>query len=319
MKSIMQLRTLALLAFCAWGQIRAQDINAYSYWIDDDVSAAVTIPVTPAPIYTLTTPIPTSALDPGFHKISIMFRDANSKWSVITERYFSKSGKNMTAYHYWFDDDLSTLTNATATSFATLDLSTSLPTTTLGPGIHKVSMQFKNGDNSWSEVTERYFSKTGADMTAWQYWFDDNVGALVETPIGPSTTVNVMANVDASAFISGSHNITWRSKDALGSWSVPVSQDFDVYTGIAEIPGLESALLMPNPADDHIQMRLEASSAELSYAVLDACGRMMSGKEWLAFAGMTLRSIDVSNFAPGVYQLRLIGRNGVKCMPFIKR
>ncbi|MEO8733969.1 MAG: T9SS type A sorting domain-containing protein [Flavobacteriales bacterium] len=319
MKSIKQLRALALLAFCAWGQIRAQDINAYSYWIDDDVSAAMTISVPPAPIYTLSTPIPTSALYPGFHKLSIMFRDANSQWSVVTERYFSKSGKNMTAYQYWFDDDLASLINATATSSATLDISAALPTTTLGPGMHKVSMQFKNGDNSWSEVTERYFSKAGVDMTAWQFWFDDNVGALVETPIGPSTTINVIANVDASAFISGSHNITWRSKDASGNWSVPVSQDFDVYTGIAEIPGLESVLLMPNPADDHIQMRLQSSSVELSYDVLDASGRTMLGKERLDLAGTTLRTIDVSAFAPGVYQLRLIGANGVKCMPFIKR
>ncbi|MFZ1618239.1 MAG: T9SS type A sorting domain-containing protein, partial [Flavobacteriales bacterium] len=131
--------------------------------------------------------------------------------------------------------------------------------------------------------------------------------------------LNVTTLIDASLLGDGPHTITLRSTDAIGNWSVPLTQAFDVTVGITEIPGLESVVLMPNPAVDQVQLHFDARTAvDLTYDVIDASGRSVRGMERVSISASALRTIDVSKFAPGVYQLRLIGANGMKCMPFIK-
>ncbi len=312
-------RTAVFAAMLGASGLAAQNIEAYQYWFDDDVEGAITTTVAGAPTFELDTPIEADALSAGFHKITIRFRDSNNAWSVITERYFSKSGKDMNAYRYWFDDDVANATTTSVVLAPSLALDQTINTGSLSVGTHKISMEFRNGDGSWSTLTERYFTKGGANLTAWQYWFDDNVGGLVETAAGPNSVINVATDIDASALADGTHNITWRMKDALGSWSVPVSQDFDVVTGIAEIPGLERAILFPNPADDLVQVRFDGAGAEFNFDVLDAIGRTVMPARRAVLAGTAIVTLDLNGLGAGTYHLRLIGPERAKDILFVKR
>lgn len=312
------IRSLALAALLASTSLAAQTIDAYRYWIDGDAANATTNTAS-GTVFTLGTPIPTNTLDPGFHTITLQFRDSNGAWSAPVERYFTKSGEGITAYRYWFDNDVANAVNTTVTSTNTFNLSSAIGTNGLSVGIHKVSMAFRNGDGSWSTIVERYFSKTGADLTAWQYWFDDNVAQLVETNVGPNTTVNVTADLDGSALPWGDHTLTWRMRDALGNWSVPVVQDFYLFTGIEELPGLQQVMLFPNPADDAVRLRFDGDHVELSMDVVDATGRTVIGTQRVDVQGTAVRTIDLSALTAGSYHVRLQGENGVHTLPLIKR
>lgn len=311
-------RPLFLATMLASNGLAAQTIDAYRYWIDGDATNAITNAAN-GNVFTLSTPIPTSTLAPGFHSIDLQFRDSNGAWSAPVERYFSKSGEGITAYRYWYDDEVADAVTTNVANSASFNLSSGIATDALTVGPHKVSMTFRNGDGVWSAIVERYFSKTGAALTAWQYWFDDDVNNLVETAAGPNTAINIATDIDASALSFGTHNITWRMKDALGNWSVPVSQDFSVVTGIAEIPGLERVVLFPNPAGDLAHIRFEGTAAGFQYDVVDADGRSVLAAERAIVAGSTVAELDLVGVRAGMYHLRLIGTKGTRDIVFVKQ
>ncbi|MBK6774798.1 MAG: hypothetical protein IPG74_02735 [Flavobacteriales bacterium] len=44
-------------------------------------------------------------------------------------------------------------------------------------------------------------------MTAYQYWFDDNVSTLVEMTVGATDVIDITTQINAGALIDGSHTI----------------------------------------------------------------------------------------------------------------
>lgn len=227
--------------------------------------------------------------------------------------------QNIDAYRYWIDDDAAAATTVTVPSTPVLALATTLPTSALTVGSHKVSMHFRDTNGAWSVITETYFTKSGAPLSAWQYWFDDNVAALVETPVAPGAVINVLADIDASALAPGMHNLTWRMRDAMGNWSVPVSQDFDLFTVIDEVPDLGRVLLFPNPASERAVIRFEDPVADLLYDVVDAAGRVVIPVQRATVASRGTLEMSIEGWPSGTYQLRLTGNNGVRVVPFVKQ
>jgi PKD repeat protein len=79
-------------------------------------------------------------------------------------------------------------------------------------------------------VLSKFFIKAGAtsssanNITAWQYWFDNQYTSVITTPITPSGTFNLNSNIDASALSDGLHTIHFRFQDELGAWSSVLSR-----------------------------------------------------------------------------------------------
>ncbi|MGV9011737.1 MAG: T9SS type A sorting domain-containing protein [Flavobacteriales bacterium] len=228
--------------------------------------------------------------------------------------------QTINSYRYWFDDNATGAITVAVPVVQDLTLNANIDASMLGKGYHLATLQFKDNNQRWGAPVTRTFVITAADLIAREYWFDDDVSTLQTVSVSATQVLNVTTLIDASLLGDGPHTITLRSTDAIGNWSVPLTQAFDVTVGITEVPGLESVVLMPNPVDEQLQLRFDARTAiDLTYDVIDASGRSVRGLERVIISASALRTIDASNFAPGVYQLRLIGRNGVKCMPFIKR
>ncbi len=229
------------------------------------------------------------------------------------------SAQQINAYRYWIDGNTAASTLVTTAATPTLHLNTALPTASLPIGQHRIALQFRDANGVWSTPTERYFTKSGAPMATWQYWFDDNVAARVDVPVTATAQVQVAAAIDASDLSNGPHTITWWMKDAMGNWSTPVSQDFDVVTGIDEVPGLDRVTVFPNPAEGQVHLRLDAlAPTDLQYDVVDATGRMVVQRQRVVAQGTVVKDIAVAEWSPGVYHIRLIGERGVRSMAFVK-
>jgi Secretion system C-terminal sorting domain len=317
-KNTYTLTALALLLLGA--RVHAQNINAYRFWYDHDISAATLVTVPGTPVLNLNTALSGSGLGKGLHVLGIQFRDNNNVWSVAVEEPFARIDDQITAYQYWFDTDVANAQTTTVAGAGTLDLSANIPTGALFPGQHTITMRFKDGFGNWSVEQTKAFAKSGANLTAWQYWFDDNVTALVETAAGPNATINVAQSIDASGLSNGVHNITWRMKDSMGNWSVPVSQDFDLVLGITEIPGIDRLLLFPNPANERLTLRVDASTAQaLRIDVLDATGRTVLLPVQRTFSGGAVEELTISELAPGTYHVRVSNATGTRDVPFVKQ
>jgi hypothetical protein len=311
---------LAFGAILCGSLAAAQNIDAYRFWYDGDIASATTTTVTAVPVLTLNTTLPASGSGKGLHVLSIQFRDSNGAWSIAVEEPFARVDDQITGYQFWFDRDLANVQNVTLTGAPVQTLSASVPTGGLTPGQHSITMRFQDGLGNWSVEQTQWFAKSGAQLTAWQYWFDDNVAALVETNAGPGGTLNVATSIDASALAAGAHEVTWRMKDALGNWSVPVVEGFDLMLGVPDLPGVDRVLLMPNPAENELVLRIDAASVQiLSIEVFDATGRTIIVPASMSFSGTMARSIDVGALTPGTYHLRLTGVRGSTVLPFVKR
>ena len=163
--------------------------------------------------------------------------------------------------------------------------------------------------NAWSVPSTSLFYRNSGNLTAYQYWFDDNVSTLVEMTVGATDVIDITTQINAGALIDGSHTITLRTKDARNGFSVPVTYSFDVITGIAELRGVERVILFPNLAADQVTLRVDASlPQDLQLSVLDASGRTVRAPERLAFNGEMCirdRACTVLHRTPGEWSVWL--------------
>ena len=230
------------------------------------------------------------------------------------------AAQNVAAYRYWFDDDAGTLVNVPVTAGQQFDLSTDIAAAAAGDGYNRFTVQMQDDEGVWSVPYTTLFHRQGGDLTAWQYWFDDNLATEQTVNVPATSTLDVVTNIDCSALLTGSHLITWRDRDQIGEWSVPLTTEFSFTVGMEELPGVESVLLFPNPAANEVWLRIDAGTdQELNGELLDASGRVVKQLPRIAVAPSSTISMDVSGLASGTYQVRITGTQGAKCLPFVKR
>jgi hypothetical protein len=320
MRTITHLRTAGAIALLAMGvRASAQTIGAYRYWFDDDPTTIATNAVSGGQNYALNASVDASALGKGYHLVTMQFQDNATVWSVPTTSEFYHSGGDITAYQYWFDDAGVPVT-VNITPSVNSDISASLDASTLSLGHHRATIRARDAQGNWSVPTTSGFTRMGGQEVAWQYWFDDNVGTLVNNTAGNTDLLTVATQIDCNTLGAGGHTITLRSQDQLNGYSVPLTYSFDVTVGIAELPGVQRVLLMPNPAENELVLRIDAVNGQaLSVDVLDAAGRVVITPSRAPFSGTTTCAIDVSTLATGSYHLRIAGPQGFRSFPFVKR
>ncbi|MBK7553130.1 MAG: hypothetical protein IPI55_00640 [Flavobacteriales bacterium] len=189
----------------------------------------------------------------------------------------------------------------------------------LPAGYHRITLQFRDSTNAWSVPSTSLFYRNSGNLTAYQYWFDDNVSTLVEMTVGATDVIDITTQINAGALIDGSHTITLRTKDARNGFSVPVTYSFDVITGIAELRGVERVILFPTPLPIRSPLRVDASlPQDLQLSVLDASGRTVRAPERLAFNGAGVREFALSALPSGSYSLLITNHAVQQRVPFVK-
>lgn len=314
-RALMATATMLLLI----GRAEAQNITAYRYWFNDDIANLVNVPITATPNMNTSISFNSAALPVGYHLVTVQFKDADAHWSSPYTSVFSQKGGTVTALQYWFDDATASAILHPITPTANLDLSVALDASALPLGLHHMTLRGKDDRGQWSVPYTTMITRGGGRITGYEYWIDDQVDDRVMNTIGPADVVDLISDLPLNTS-PGDYTFTIRFRDEAEGWSVPVTTTVAVYVGIEELPGVSSILLFPNPVQDQLTLRLDASiSASYDVSILDATGRVVAAPTNWQVAGLTHRSWDTASLAPGTYTIRITNGDRAAHLPFIKQ
>ena len=314
------MRTLILLPVLAcMCSVQAQQIDGYRYWFDDVPASAVTTSVTSTSQLALTANWPTGSMEPGYHRVSIQLRDSNGAWSVPQTQYFIRGNHAITGYRYWVNDDTGSITTGSIAPGMDVTLNNLISPGALPNDFNTVTIQFNDADGEWSVPYSAAFVKNTGEVNSYEYWIDDAIGSSTSGSIGPNGIVHLIDDLPTTT-TSGTHFFTIRFSSVNGSWSVPLTTQFDFFTSIPELPGVSNILLFPNPVTDQVTLRLDASvSAAYEVSIWDATGRMISAPAPWSVQGLTQRGWDTSSLSSGSYTVRISSTDHAVNLPFIKQ
>ena len=144
--------------------------------------------------------------------------------------------QNITEYRYWYNDDVVNTVTQTVAGTPALDLAAAFPTTGLEPGFHRITMQFNDGTD-WSSPLTQVFKRSSSNITGYRYWLNDDPSTLVTASVTTNAVVNL--NDVLSTVPSDSHynRVTVQFVDADGEYSTPITRLF--VHGIGPVSGYE--------------------------------------------------------------------------------
>lgn len=167
------------------------NIIAYNYYFDNDLTTNTLVPVTPAQPMHLMESISIENIEEGLHVFSIRFKDNKDKWSSPVNHYFYRTNhlfdNEITAYRYWINDDFDNATYVPlSSSTQLLYLSENINFPGLELGDYTIHFQFKDSSDNWSLVTSDDFSLTSLSVI--ENTFGEAISAF---PNPTKSTVNI--------------------------------------------------------------------------------------------------------------------------------
>ena len=308
-----------LLAFAAMCCARAQQIDGYRYWFDDDVISAVTTTVSATTELTLATNWPTGAMEPGYHLVSIQMRDTSGDWSVPRTHYFTRGNHAISGYRFWVNDNVGSITTGSIGPSMEVNLNNLIDPGTLPNDFNNVTIQFNDADGEWSTPLTSTFVKNTGEVNGYEYWIDDDIANSSTNTIGPGGVVDLIADLPTGV-PAGTHFFTIRFSGTNGTWSVPLTAQFSSSVSIAELPGISDLLLFPNPVTAELGVRLNTdASRTLNLRVTDINGAVVRDLSSWNVCGTTYRNWDLSDLASGTYLLRIDDGSGAGNIRFVKQ
>jgi Secretion system C-terminal sorting domain len=217
---------------------QAQQIVSCEYFFDTDPGIDNGIPISVAPgdsvIFSGT--IPTSSLNSGFHKLFVRAKNSNGTWSLYEGRTFyiqglgSQNNSALTEAEYFYDDDpgvgngIDLPTNINDS----LQVNTTVPTSSLTTGFHKLFVRAKNAQGAWSLYEGRTFyiqaqDADGVDqITAAEYFYDTDPGIGNGDAFAVIAADSLVLNTSVStvSLSDGFHKLFVRAQNNLGKWSL---------------------------------------------------------------------------------------------------
>ncbi len=146
----------------------AEDIAGYEYWFDDDYSGKQSLSVAHSQQLNLSQAINVDALEAGYHRFNIRFRDTYNGWTVAKSQYFIKlgavgSGQVITDYRYWFDKgrDTTEVNVAIPSPQFSVIITDRANTLILDTGYHFIYLHTKDTAGLWSSVVGKRFRRIG--------------------------------------------------------------------------------------------------------------------------------------------------------------
>ncbi|MCF8219635.1 MAG: PKD domain-containing protein, partial [Bacteroidales bacterium] len=215
------------------------EIVEYQYWFDDGFDNAITQTIVTSSNFQLITDIDAKNLNPGVHIFYMRYKDDRGQWSSPVTQFFYKfpeqvsvQANGITNYQYWFDDGFENATNQTITSSSNFQLITGIDASALSPGVHIFYMRYKDERGQWSSPVTQFFYKlaipsggsVSSDITAYQYWFDDNYEQAITEPVTGTQNLLLSTDIDAGNLHPGVHVFYMRFLDSSGQYSGPASQ-----------------------------------------------------------------------------------------------
>ncbi len=229
-----QIKKLFLLFFLFLSIVgaRAQTVNSFEYWFDDDFNGRVQLLHSTA-IVNIAQQLPVS-INEGLHFIHFRARDTEGYWSPVHTQAFYKlpasaTGVSLNEYEFWIDDNFSSRTNGTL-SGSVVTLNDVLNMSGLSEGLHFVHIRAKDGTDRWSAVHTQVFYKlpasaTGVTLNEYEFWVDDNFSSRTTGTVSGSVfTLNNA--LDMSGLSEGLHFVHIRAKDGTNRWSTVHTQIF---------------------------------------------------------------------------------------------
>lgn len=163
--------------------------------------------------------------------------------------YLCAFGQNINQYEYWFDGDFGGRVATNVAASQTFILNTGIGTADLDEGLHVFHLRFRDDNLAYSPVVSQFFQKinanlTGnANLTAYEYWFDNDFANRVSQGISPQSTYTLNTGISTATLNEGLHVFHVRFRDVGGNWSHTVSQFFqkinENLTGNDQINGFE--------------------------------------------------------------------------------
>ena len=152
---------------------------------------------------------------------------------ALTAMTLTVPGQNtINQYEYWFDENFSARTAVNVTPVSPFQVTTGIPTTGLPEGLHSFHIRFRDNNAKFSSAWSQYFHKvtavipSGANVVAYEYWYDNNFEGKVTQTLTPQGTVQVIAGIPAVSLSNGSHAFHIRFKDDQNTWTSVLSQFF---------------------------------------------------------------------------------------------
>ena len=288
-------------------------LSAAEYFYDTDpgVGNGTAFTVTTGDSIIINTTVPTTSLSNGFHRLYVRAKNLSGQWSLYEGRTFyiqtpvNPSLPQLSTAEYFYDTDpgIGNATAFTVTTGDSLVINTTVPTTSLPDGFHRLFVRAKNTNEKWSLYEGRTFyiqnniNPNVPVITDAEYFFDTEPG------IGSGTALAITAgdSVDANFIIPqslalGNHNLFLRFKNSAGVWSLYEGRDFtDSIVGINEFTGNETVLFQnyPNPFSNAttIEYYLQKNSDVMIY-VTDVLGNVV-------------KEIRNENRNPGKYVIKI--------------
>ena len=155
---------------------------------------------------------------------------------LLTLAIGTTSAQNITEYRYWYNDDVANAVTQTVTATPALDLTAAFPTTGLEPGFHRITMQFSDGTD-WSSPLTQVFKRSSSNITGYRYWLNDDPGTTTTMAITPGASVqlnSVLSNVTTDRDYNF---VTIQFVDADGEYSTPITRMY--VRGIGPVSGYE--------------------------------------------------------------------------------
>ena len=180
------------------------------------------------------------------------------------------SAQQINKYRYWFDDDVASGTTTTVAAADELALNTTLPTGSMAPGHHRISMQVRDSDGNWSVPRTSFFVRTSGLVNGYRYWLNDDLTTLVTATVTPTVTLNLANDLAMGSLTRNFNWVTLQFKEADGSYSVPQTEAF--VRGTGAVDGYEYWI------DDAIEDRVTNTIGPS--AVVDLIADLPAGSTW---------------------------------------
>ncbi|MGN6211238.1 CARDB domain-containing protein [Parafilimonas sp.] len=267
MKNLFTILALAV-CFCVKAQTdpayppvpaAAQNIITAEYFIDTDPGFGHGTPLTLTPglnIANLTKTINTAGLANGVHRLYIRSKNQGGRWSLANYNLFTvdfdpsypappAAAQNIVAAEYFIDTDPGFGKGTAITITPGLNIAsfnTTVNTTGLGNGVHRLYLRTKNAVGKWSLVNYSSFivnsdpsyptaPAAAKNIIAAEYFIDIDPGFGNGTAITVTPGLNISnmsASINTTGLSNGVHRLYMRTLNAEGRWSLTGFNRFEV-------------------------------------------------------------------------------------------
>lgn len=321
------MKLIYTILFCCLINIGHCQITKAEYFFDNDPGTEMgfDIPITQGFDVNESFAINTTGLDIGIHKLFVRTKDINDVWSLFFYQTFlvhdftdTTTPTQIVAAEYFFDTDPGTDSGteiAITSGFDVNETISILVDAPLTDGIHTLYLRTKDEDNRWSLFFKQTFlvhtfvNPVQTQINKAEYFIDTDpgVGLGTELTISNGFIVDETLGIPTDGLTEDYHYLHIRVRDENGVWSLYEVIEFLV----SEALGVEDNLLLltkiyPVPTSDFITVESEKYDIE-SISFMDIYGKTISTYD----VENPINTIDISNFADGIYFISIKSDKGL--------